>query len=199
MIKKISFIVVAILIFATTICLVGCADDIDYANMKLESTSEIGDDSLPVLCGYKAETSEFSIDDVTLTFGLGDTFHGGIDYVQEYINVPFVDLVFSSVSNYEAENTEDRIETVHYIKRIDEDFVSEKFSITESTDWFPYTEEITIPRKMFTGEYGYIDFSMFTDETIVENGYNGAPIISWIRMYYKTDGVKVFLSNEEIK
>lgn len=191
----VTMILILIFAFSLSACI---NDDVDYANMKLESTSENGVPSLPRLIGYKSETSEFNLSNVTITIGLGDRFYDGITLEREHHNVPYIDLDCFSVSNYEAENHDDFVETSHYIKRINENFISEKFNITDDTDWFPYTEEITLPQKIFTGKYGYIFFRLLTDPT-VKNGYNGAPLISSIKMYYKTDGTKVLLSNEEIK
>ena len=109
-------------------------------------------------CIIKTDKSEFDIDDVTLTFCFGFRFNGEIDLSQG-LNVPEFDVYFADVYN----------EPLYLIRHSTENFMSEKYRITEILDEqdhhlietvYNHSETVTIPAELFTKQQGALMFAV---------------------------------------
>lgn len=116
-------------------------------------------DSAPLpwsFCAFKSETNVFDIDDVTLDVYFGGNFFEGVDTIRENSkSYPSFELYFENDQGKEC-----------FVKRIDENFISEKYSceLICDKDWnlieikYNYHETLTIPAELFTEEKGMIWF-----------------------------------------
>lgn len=143
-------------------------------------------------CAYETDTNEFYINDVTLTFYYGGYYASGIEMELELaVNIPVFELYFINE------------ETEYLIKRVEEQFISEKYYMELILDEnyqavdliFNYSENITIPKELFINETGCIYFSI-----VGENLNNHGKIIQigWIAIFYKKVDDKIILSAMEI-
>lgn len=153
------------------------------------------DDSPRYLCAYRSDKTEFNIDDVTLVFYYGGYYYNGVEYELENLyDFPYFDLYFSDGGGER-----------YFVKRVEENFVSEKYNIhfTYDENWnvvertFNHSEVITIPKEIFKDESGRIYFAVYS-----ANVREAAPrfrSIASIGIFYKVIGEKVVLSSNEIK
>lgn len=105
---------------------------------------------------YKSQKNNFNLDDVTLTVSYGALWSGlGPN---QYYDVPEFDFYFADPSGYINES-------IYTLKTIKEQFFSEKFDVTMVDDKmdsryyyyeYAHTEEITIPKELFTESEGII-------------------------------------------
>ena len=145
-------------------------------------------------CAYKSDKTEFPIDDVTLDFYYGGYYYQGVEYELENTHdIPSFELYF-----------QDDYGGKFFIKRVEENFVSEKYScdIVYDENWyvtevkFNHSETITIPQEIFTEESGIIYFSVFGTNQREPEPQN--KVITGIGFYYKVVGEKVQLSKQPI-
>ena len=148
----------------------------------------------PFCAAYKSEKSEFDINDVTLDF-----FWGGkvTQYMIDEYRYSYFDLYFVSDSE-EGEGWEE-----FFVKRIEENFVSEKyrceFTRVEGKEGvesikYHYSEKITIPKEIFTGKCDFIWFKIKSINEIAPNQSKETSIANIIIYYKLTDDGKVILS-----
>ena len=144
-------------------------------------------------CAFKSETNVFDIDDVTLDVYFGGNYSEGVDTIRENSkSYPSFELYFENDQGKEC-----------FVKRIDENFISEKYSceLICDKDWnlieikYNYHETMTIPAELFTNESGYIWFvarGVNTHEP--EDGMRN--IVGNVLLYEVKDG-KVILTTQE--
>lgn len=199
MIKKKKFLVLlwTLLIFIMfSLFVAGCEDKSDTDNSSaLESGFQYSnsEDEVPTLyCAYKSEKTEFYIDDVTLDFYYGGYYHNGVEFELENIyNFPYFELYFI-----------DNDGNSFFVKRIEENFVSEKYSceVVYDENWyiteviFKYSEAITIPQEIFKEESGKIYFSIYATNILDYDPQ--IKCITGISIFYKVINNKVILSNQ---
>ncbi|MCH5163612.1 MAG: hypothetical protein J1F36_01200 [Clostridiales bacterium] len=107
-------------------------------------------------CAYKSDKSEFDIDDVTFTIFFGSILDVYLDDDHKYgRNIPEFDIYFADVN----------VEMLYLIRHNEENYASEKYKcrIIDEADGsfkieFNYSEEVTIPKELFTKEQGVIGF-----------------------------------------
>ena len=166
------------------------------------------------LCAYKSNKREFDINDVTLTF-----YYGG-----HYWNYSQNGTKLDCSEGLECLSFELRFENdkgdVHLIKKVEENFISDKYNITyESKIYnfllfayvdtiltYSHKEEIEIPKELFVEESGCIVFGIYSDEYVYI--YDREHIeetmdcdfyqIAAISIFYKKVGDKIILSPEEL-
>lgn len=144
---------------------------------------------------YRSNTNLFDINNVTLEFSYGGSYTFNISYEREHFHsIPYFDLYFTGPS-------EEKI----LVKRVNENFVSKKYSYTTEdsvkdgivteTYTFNHTETLTIPKELFTKDKGQIYFSIYgedkRDKPVVEY-----KLIISTGISYKIEGEKVWLSNK---
>lgn len=145
------------------------------------------------MCAYKSDKTEFDINDVTLELSYGCYFINDVEWELEHSgeSFSFHELYLESMDGNRF-----------FIKRIDEDLISEKYRISRLYDendyfveWkFNYSEMITIPKEVFADEYGRIAFRVYGENTV---GYNPLyKLLSSAGFSYKVFGDKVVLSEE---
>ena len=138
--------------------------------------SSNGDESPRYLCAYRSDKTEFDIDDVTLAFYYGGYYYNGAEYELENLSdFPYFDLYFSDDGGER-----------YFVKRVEENFVSEKYNIN-----FTYDENRSVIKRTFNHS-----------EVIRINAKEAEPrfrCIASIGVFYKVIGEKVVLSNKEIK
>ena len=150
------------------------------------------DETSPYFAAYKSDKTEFDIDNVTLEFFYGGNYSPEIEFELEHgSNYPWFDIGFKN-------DEHDRV----LIKRVEENFVSEKYRcrviLSENRETYEvkynHSETITIPKEMFTKETGIIWFL-----TYGENPRDFEPkyqSLAGTYIHYKIVGDKVFLSNK---
>ena len=148
----------------------------------------------PNFCAYKSDTNEFDIDNVTLDFFFGGHYHSGVEFELTHgRNYPAFDLYFI-----------DEDDNKFFIKHIEENFVSEKYSceVTHDEHWhiteikYNHSEKLTIPSEIFTKENGVIWFSIYS---IHANDIEQAVrCITCVKIFYQVIGEKVVLSSRQI-
>lgn len=151
----------------------------------LESGFDVGgnEEHPSFSCAYKSNKTEFSINDVTLTFYYGH--HFDVELEADYFSYPIFELYFS--------NDDDM--TV-LIERREEELVSDRYDAYyhKSVRVFDHSETLTIPQELFTKESGIIWFYI-SSSNVKENENFG--IVSSIAIYYQKDGDKIILSSKE--
>ena len=109
-------------------------------------------------CIFKADKTEFDIDDVTLTFSFGCHFNLEIDLSSGW-NVPEFDVYFADIYN----------EPLYLIRHSTENFASEEYRITDILDEqdhhlietvYNHSETVTIPAELFTKQQGALMFAV---------------------------------------
>lgn len=146
-------------------------------------------------CAYKSDTNEFEIDDVTLDFFFGGEYYMGVEYeLSNGRSYPTFDLGFA-----------DEDGNNFFVKHIEENFVSDKYSCEVVCDEncdiaeirYNHSEQITIPSEMFTKENGQIWFVIYgANVNEIEQEYK---CITGICIFYKVLNGKVILSNPQIQ
>lgn len=144
-------------------------------------------------CAFKSETNVFDINEVTLDVYFGGDFSDGIDTIRENSeSFPSFELYFENDQGNEC-----------FIKRIEENFVSEKYSCDLVCDenWnlleikYNYHETLTIPAELFTKEKGMIWFvARGVNTHKPEDGLQN--IAGNVLLYEVKDG-KVILTTQE--
>ncbi|MDE5868083.1 MAG: hypothetical protein K2H02_03970 [Anaeroplasmataceae bacterium] len=133
----------------------------------LEYGFEVGGcDPMPTThCAYKSETNEFDIDNVTITFYYGGDFDEDLNSYLKHTNIPEFDVYFAEY-RYD-ENGKQHYEPLYLIDHRKENFVSEKYRCRLNNPYdnptfliFNYSEEITIPKELFTKNRGTLWFSV---------------------------------------
>lgn len=146
-------------------------------------------------CAYKSDINEFNIDDVTLEFFFGGHYPSGVEHELSYgRNYPTFELYFV-----------DEEGNRYFVKRIEENFVSDKYSceVVYDENWYiteiryNHSEQITIPPEVFTKENGQIWFEIHS-----ANANDIEPEvkrITGISIFYQVSNGRVILSNQELK
>ena len=146
-----------------------------------------------LFCACKSNKSEFNINFVILDFYYGGDFSEDLEYEKKhYSDYPSFDLFFKDDDGNEF-----------FVKRVNENFVSEKYrckrieyDFTIVTE-FSHSEKLWVPRTLFTKDSGLIYFSIYG-----ENQRYSDPryeCITSMSICYKLSGNKVILSAQEIK
>ena len=143
-------------------------------------------------CAYKSDTNEFNIDDVTLEFFFGGHYASGVEHELSHSrNYPTFELYFV-----------DEEGNRYFVKRIEENFVSDKYSceVVYDENWYiteiryNHSEQITIPSEVFTKENGQIWFEIHS-----ANANDIEPevkCITGISIFYQVSNGRVVLSNQ---
>ncbi len=173
------------------------------SNIEYGFTEETGCVSPPGRTAYKSDKNILSIDNAKLTFYYGSCWalnsDGTIYKDVESMSCPYFYLYFK---NDDGDK--------YTIRRVDEEWMSVDYLINYKVDrWidedgnecyknsyeYLHSEEITIPRELFTKETGYIIFDVETDH------YPGSLLLSVKSccIYYKLDGDYVILSDKEFE
>lgn len=175
------------------IMLTGCGVDSEENKETLEVGFAVpyGDPSPPPrFCAYRSERTEFPIDDVTLEFYYGGRYIHGVEWQRENAySYPSFELYFS-------DDTGKRI----FVKRVDENFVSEKYRCyTESDDEacmtyvkFNYSETLTIPAELFCEKIGGVYLTIYGTNERDKDPH--IECITSVGISYKLVGDKVILS-----
>ena len=188
-----------------------------FGSLSLTSCSDIGIESgfktyslgwseceyNPFHCTYKAEKTEFSLDDVSIILYYGGDFYNyqfESDYQEYGLRIPSFDIY--AASNWDRNNK--KYSNEHLIKHVEEDFISGKYDceIIRKQFLFWHTTEIIynhyetipIPKELFVENSGSIHILIRgTDQ-------RGDPlsIISTL-FYYKIVGETVLLSGHSFK
>ena len=184
-VKQILARVMLVVMIVGVLTLVSCKGDGLEAGFKISirGSGEVN----PFSLAYKSDISQFDINNVTLTFYYGGAYEDDIEYMREHtFNYPYFELYF-----YNDEQT-------HILaRRVEENLVSEKYGWTcrGSRRVFNHSEELTIPKELFTKETGVISLGLFGADTRMNE--EEPKLLSWIDIYYKKDGDKITLSSEE--
>ena len=184
-VKQILARVVLIIMITSLLTLVSCKSDGLEAGFKMpiRGSGLVNYFNL----AYKSDTNQFDINNVTLTFYYGGAYEDDIEYMRETtFNYPNFELYF-----YNDEQT-------HILaRRVEENLVSEKYGWTcrDSRRVFNHSEELTIPKELFTKETGVISLGLFGADTRMNE--EEPRELNSIDIYYKKDGDKITLSSEE--
>lgn len=142
----------------------------------------------------KSDKSEFNIHFVILDFYYGGNFYEDIERELSRDSYPYFDIYFG-----------DDYGNKYFVKRVNENFVSEKYRCNVIHDEyghtseirFNYSEKLWIPKQVFVEESGLIYFKIYG-----ENQRDDEPIYKCIEsmsICYKVVGNKVILSDKDIK
>lgn len=216
MIKKGIYLLVVFILLTTAFVFAGCKEEEDTGlNVGFEGNL-YGDPSPSDYCAYRSDVSEFDINDVTLEFFYGGIFSESIEYERSNIrNIGKVKLYFFAPALCENSECATQYDyqyggrkcvnllcedSRYFIKESQKDYTSEahrwKGRLYEDGEG----ETITIPKELFVGERGLIEFMVFgKDENHREYPDNEYELISGKIIHYKIYGYKVVLSGEEIK
>ena len=145
---------------------------------------------------YQSDKKEFDINDVTLEFSYGGWFihHPDGTICQCSKNYPYFDIYFKNEDGGKI-----------FVKRVEENFVSEKYNcklIFDENHYivdveFNHSEILTIPKEIFTREKGIIWISLHGEDVSqdpVEYGWFASNYI-----HYKVEGDMVYLSTKEFR
>ena len=181
---KITAVAVLLLVLiSSTLSFVGCGDK------KIEGGFGKSDEKSVFSCAYKSDKNTFDINDVTLTFYYGHHLSAGN---MAYYSYPNFELYFCNDDNLEV-----------LVKRIEDEFVSEKYhayygkgvNFLKSNIQYNHFETLTIPKELFTKDDGIIYFCIYG--TNMNDDNQELDIITSRGIYYKKDGNKIVLSDEE--
>ncbi|MBO5715462.1 MAG: hypothetical protein J6S23_03600 [Clostridia bacterium] len=197
--KLIARLILVVILLTSTLTLASCG------NKGLENGFNPKGRLNTFMCAYKSDKTEFDIDDVTLTF-----YYGG--HYWDYISGQKVDYS----ENLECECFELYFENengdIYLIKKVEENFISDKYLITpdyknydllffyysDMTPIFSHSEEIKIPRELFTDESGTIVFKICSKELVYVSNRDyvddDSYVITGISIHYKKSGDKIILS-----
>ncbi len=207
--RRISAMLLIILTF--TVCATGC-DLSNIFNFGEKNDNEQDDDSNisgPIYeigyCTYKSDKTVFDIDDVTLDFYYSNKVMNQVGdlkflpgFVENAMSIPYFELFFV-----------DEEENKYLIKRVEENFISEKYiskvtfeddlveNVFRPTDIkYNHSEAITIPKELFKKDKGVIKFEIrglnihFSDEI---KSLRNIDYITSLDIAYKVEGDKVIL------
>ena len=145
-------------------------------------------------CACRSDKTEFNINFVILDFYYGGKFSENLEYEKQYTqDYPTFDLYFKDDDGNKV-----------FVKRVFENFVSDKYRYHEIKNEYGYTvekifnhsEKLWIPKKLFNKEKGVIYFSLYG-----ENHRYSEPkyeTIASMSICYKVVGNKVVLSSGEL-
>jgi hypothetical protein len=201
--KSIGMILILLTIVSTASgCLTSSKSNVLVGGALLETDREAqSGESHPVRLAFKNETDRFDIGDVTLEFLYGGVW-GELDAtLQGSYNYPYFEIGFE---NDEGQKV--------IVKEVEENLVSEKYRYVIKYDLdgngsyyvserkFNHSEELTIPKELFTKTYGSIVFALY-GENIAPGCSNGFSMIQFLRIYYHFNSStgNVFLSTEKME
>lgn len=143
---------------------------------------------------YKSPKSTFNVDEVTLTVSFGSLW---AKYGPEDCDVPEYDIYFKEHSEYVDES-------IYTLKTVRKQFFSEEYCINRvvdgGEDWdyhyeFNHTEQITIPKELFTESEGIICLMIGGTKIGGNMSYqNGYMILAGTDIKYQLKGTEVILS-----
>ncbi|MBE7088633.1 MAG: hypothetical protein E7370_03845 [Clostridiales bacterium] len=155
-----------------------------------------GEDETPIFyCAYRSDKTEFDIDNVTLDFYYGGYYYQGAEFELENAHdFPSFELYF------EEDNGNN-----FFVKRVEENFVSDKYSceVVYDENWhiteirYNHSEQITIPSEVFTKENGQIWFEIHSANA--NDIESEVKCITGISIFYQVSNGRVILSNQELK
>ena len=135
-------------------------------------------------CSYEIDKEKYDINCVTLVFYYGVGCGQDIDIALETsVNYPVFEIYF--------ENDEG---TSVLVKHVEENLISEKYGFTyghNNKELYNHSEELTIPKELFTKERGMIWFHLY-GTNIIEN--SGPQIIASTVIHYQKNGDTIMLS-----
>ena len=110
-------------------------------------------------CAYRSDAIISDIDNVKVTFYFGRTYSSDdwdLERERNYNSIPEFDVYFADKNH----------ELLYLIRHSDENFISEEYRVTIEKDVkrnvkvfvFNHSEEITIPRELFTDTQGVLRF-----------------------------------------
>ncbi len=179
-IKRIVSAVLALLMLSMSALLCGC----DLFKQGIEYGFDPKGLQRAINIAYKSDTDEFDIDNVKLTFYYGRTGRYDKD---EY-----------SYFEIYAENRNNKT----LIKRVNEDIQSEKYKINVTyknflfyhySDYeFTYSEEIILPKNIFTNDVDQIDIRIYA----YPDDPDGRVLDGFITFFYQINENKVILSEK---
>ena len=150
-------------------------------------------DSSSLFCACKSDRSEFYINFVILDFYYGGYFAESIEFEKEHSHdYPWFEIYFS-------DDYGNRV----FVKRVFENFISEKYRCNIVLDEFGhtlerkfnYSEKLWIPKKLFTKESGVIYIGIYGEnQRYDEPKYE---CITSMSICYKVIDNKVILSAEK--
>lgn len=141
-------------------------------------------------CSYRSEKRTFDIDDVTLTFYFG----GHFNYSEDGYEHPLYDYP----DGYDIFMKNDSGKEI-FIRHSTDNFVSEKYYARliwdkEKKEFidieYNYSENITIPKELFSNESGIIYFYLMGDNILYPNNQYG---ITGVTIYYIKSDNKILL------
>ena len=165
----------------------------DTENGGLSSSSACGSLGIGPFCEYKSEKIEFDINDVSLEFSYGGYYSVYVEDIRrEIVSIPWFNLCFEN-------NSGNRV----VVRRVDEEFISEKYDCTVAYDEqhyiddieYNYSEYITIPEELFTNEKGKIIFSIRGESMRDGEIIREEDVIVSIPIFYEVVDGKVILSS----
>lgn len=142
---------------------------------------------------YKSQKNTFNIDDVTLTVSFGSFLSG---YGPVDCDVPEFDIYFADPSGYLDVS-------IYDLKTVEDQFFSEKYDIDFVDDRpngvyyyeYAYSEEITIPKELFTENEGIIRLVIAGMNIAEHSDYvNDYLILGQADIKYQLQGDEVILS-----
>ena len=186
--KLIAHVMLVVLLFGGALNLAGCGSKGLEAGFD---TKGIGScDDAPIFkCAYKSDVTEFDIENVTLTFCYGGFYELFETATEQYLSYPVFELYL-----FNDTNPEEKI----LVKKVEENLISEKYRIYTVTEKFKtaikynHSEDITIPKELFTNESGLIWFSVNGQNAL--DPYSTDETLCIIGVYYSKIENKIVLS-----
>lgn len=191
---------VLLILLIFSLLVTGCRRNITNQNnisKGLENGFNLASSSEPMptlFCAYKSDTTKFDIDNVTLDFYYGGYYYQGVQFeLENTYDFPSFELYFTNDNGEKF-----------FIQRVEENFVSEKYSCDIVRDKkghfseiiFKHTESITIPKEIFTEEHGVIYFAIYSAN--VKEINPTVKCITGTYIYYKMVDGKIVLSNQRL-
>jgi len=197
MAKKLICALLSLVLMSTILIFTGCNKDEEYIDEGLSAgfESSSGGISSPDHCAYKSDVSEFDINDVTLHFFIGGMFGDSIEDQLGHGARGNINSLILYFKRFDLDRSDRIGGEPYFITEISENYVSEKYRWKDGQYALEDGLEITIPSELFIGENGKIAFIVKGDN--LDNPYDEYIQISSIWIYYKVDGNKVTLSENE--
>ena len=201
---------VLLILISACLCLTGCSFDLftgtDNNQDNLDSTAGLeygfvfssSSSSAPTKntrCAYKSDKNEFDIDDVTLDFFYGGIYPSGVDLANG-ASYPSFELYFT-------DEKDNKMNHKIFVKRVEENFVSEKYRCFQNYDEtnhtvsikYNHSETITIPKEIFTEDTGLIRFQVYgININAIEPKVEA---ITGVNIFYKKIDQKIILSSKK--
>ena len=194
-IYKLLLVLIIISIFCTSCTSIGLEGDFKTFSFGWSNT-----EYNPFHCTYKAEKTEFSLDDVSIILYYGGEFYD-FEFNDEYgLVIPSFDIY--AAGDWDSKNQ--KFDNEHLIKHVEEPFISEKYDCEiirkQFLFWhtteiiYNHCETITIPRELFIENSGGVNINI---RGIDPRG-NIIRIVGTF-FYYKVVGEKVLISGKSFK